>query len=225
MGANHDRTPEHRFLPTFAGLALVSALLWLSGCPRECRVDAECPSDDGIYRCSAEGTCEPLLPEAAKTCEAPGDCDGGRTCVAGSCRFAPSCQRFSDAAQLDFIAVCDGAVSRGSAAAQTLGCETSLTLQGLLGEDRVVSVGALSATLEGSEVPVDVAGVTCAAARYHSAKNGFALSGCAVVGATCDIGALRTGEGAACLVDAHCEAGQTCGSVVEAGDTKLGSCR
>lgn len=217
----HDRHRGH-LRPALTGLGLLLPLLTVAGCPRECRVDGDCPLDDGVLRCSEQGACVPVESEAPKTCEVAGDCAGGRSCFQGQCHFAPTCQRFSDAARLDYVADCDGQVIRGAARLATAGCESTLTLVDLLGVDETIAVGSVPAVDDdGGDLPLTAAG--CAAARYHTAKTGFALSGCALGGATCDVAVLRRGEGAPCLDDGHCD-GQTCAPLVE-GDATLGSCR
>lgn len=224
------RAPARRRLTPRPLLLLAALLSFGPGCTEPCRFDADCDSSAGLTRCELEtGTCQPLAPMAATTCTEASDCEGGRVCVDGACRFAPSCQRVSEGVSFDYIARCEGdAVVTGSAEASTNGCQVTLLLGDLLGEDARVVLEPISAT-EGAMVSLNTSAsseLSCATGTWSAAESGASLPGCSLPGGTlCDLGLVRAGAGPVCLADGTgCAADETC-EPIGSEPNDVGSCR
>jgi hypothetical protein len=80
-----------RLLSALAALVVCSLA---SGCLGFCVYDYDCPESQS---CSAIKRCEPRVVPTPPSCTAPADCQDGRTCVDGVCRFAPACLNLSGA--------------------------------------------------------------------------------------------------------------------------------
>lgn len=214
---------------TLCTLVVVAALACLAGCTEPCRYDADCDTSAGLTRCDVEtGACEPLIPMSAASCDDAADCEGGRVCADGACRFAPSCQRITDGAVFDYIASCPGVIATGTAEASTNGCKIALSLDGLLGQNARVVLEPIPAT-EGDLVEIATSSegdLACAAGTWSAAQSGASLPACSLPsGETCDVGLLRQGAGPICLADGTgCDAGRTC-EPIGSGPSDVGGCR
>lgn len=216
---------------TLRSFVLTAALAsWFSGCSEPCRYDADCDASAGLTRCDVEtGACEPLTPAAAPSCDDVADCEGGRVCADGACRFAPSCQRVTDGAVFDYIASCaGGVVVTGTATASTNGCRVALTLSDVLGGDARVVLDPIPAT-EGDLVQVTTSSegdLSCSAGSWSAAQSGASLPGCSLPGGqTCDVGLLRQSAGPICLADGTgCDDTRTC-EPIGTRPTDVGGCR
>jgi hypothetical protein len=215
------------FLP-----ALVLAGTLGQGCASPCRTDLDCESETELQRCNvATQECELLPQQQARTCDDADECTGGRTCFLGACQFAPSCQTFVAGAAFEYVARCDGTVTRGDATASSAGCDATFEFLALEGATRVLEVGAISATAETNDVELtlgDNSPVGCGRGRLDGAPGVVAFSGCDVGGVTCDLGLLRKSGPSTrvCFSDADCTAPATCGALVNAGGAaSVGRCQ
>lgn len=222
------RSPPRTQLRVSLLLLALALPLLAGGCPEECRVDADCPLEEMVQRCSEAGACVPLEPAPQPSCETAAECEGGRSCYAGACVFTPGCQVFSDIALSGVVECTDGALFRTAARADTQACNTSLSLSDVDGEPRRVDLGAVPPQgFVQASLDTDNDALRCGRYEQVGAKTVFILGDCRrpLTDSSCRIGLVRQSEGLACFEDLQCPDGLRCERASPRTDESLGVCR